>query len=171
MKLPLFKPPGSARQEGVSLIECIMYIAIVGVVVGIATTAFFRAWADSGRLRRNAGDIVRALHAGEQWRADLRAATGPVQVTDQDGAETVVIPAPAGPITYTFARGELHRQARPAGPAALVLDGVKASRMAAEPRRQVTAWRWELELQPGPEHARVTPLFTFETVPGHAPAP
>jgi hypothetical protein len=148
-----------------------MYIAVVAVVLGIATIAFFRCWDDSKRLRHNAEDIVRALHAGEQWRADLRTATGPVRVTDQDGAETVVIPAPVGAITYTFAQGELHRQARPAGPAALVLDRVKASRMAAEPRRQVTAWRWELELQPGQKYFRVTPLFTFETVAGHPPTP
>jgi Tfp pilus assembly protein FimT len=165
------RPDAFARQQGVYLIECIVYIAMVAVVLGIATAAFFRCWDDSKRLRRNAEDIVRALHAGEQWRADLRTATGPVRVTDQDGAETVVIPAPAGQITYLFAQGELHRQARPAGPAALVLDRVKASRMAAEPRRQVTAWRWELELQPGQKYHRVTPLFSFETVAGHQPAP
>jgi Tfp pilus assembly protein FimT len=161
----------SARRQGIYLIECILYIALLGVVLGVATIAFNRCWDDSKRLRHNADDIVHALKAGEQWRADLRTATGPIQVTDQNDAETVLVPVPAGAITYTYARDELRRQAGPAAPDILVLTGIKSSRMQADARPPVPAWRWELELQTGQKNVRVTPLFTFETVAGHNPVP
>jgi Tfp pilus assembly protein FimT len=153
------------------LIECLAYLALLALVLGIATTAFFRCWDDSKHLRRNADDIVRALHAGEQWRADVRAAQRPLQVTDQGGTEQAVIPVKAGQIIYVFAQGRLSRRARAAGPEEVLLEQVKSSRMFSEPRQQVTAWRWELELQPAQKQVRMTPLFTFETVAGHHPAP
>jgi Tfp pilus assembly protein FimT len=165
MKLPLSNP--SVRQQGASLIECLVYFALFALLLGVATSAFFRCWDDNKHLRRNAGDIVQALHAGEQWRADVRAATQPIRVTDQDDAETVVIPVKTSPIIYTFSRGELHRQAGASAPAIRVLDQVKASRMQADPRPAVAAWRWELELRPTLKQARTIPLFTFETVAGH----
>jgi Tfp pilus assembly protein FimT len=165
------RPHPSARQQGVSLIECVAYFALFAVVLGVASSAFFRCWSDSQHLRRNADDIARALHAGEQWRADIRAATRPIQVTDLGDTEKVVIPVPAGRILYTCAQGRLQRQAGATAPATVVLDRIKVSRMQAAPRRRVTAWRWELELQPVQAKVRMKPLFTFKAVPAPNPAP
>jgi len=169
--MKLTSPNPSARLRGMYLIECLVYIAVLALVLGVASTAFFRCWDDTKHLRRNADDIVRALHAGEQWRADLRAATRSVQVADQGGAETVVIPVAAGRITYVYAQGEVHRQPPGYSHAILVLDRVNASRMLAEPRREVTAWRCELELSAGRKNVRMPPLFTFETVAGRPKTP
>ena len=157
----------AARQRGVSLIECIVYIAVLVMVLGTALVGFNRCWDNNKHLRRNAEDIVRALHAGEQWRADLRAATGKIQVKQQPEGEQVIIPLRGGPITYTYSAGTVQRQTGLTGKAVVLLNNVKTSAMAAEPRLHVTAWRWELELAAVRKDVAVRPIFTFETVAGH----
>ncbi len=44
-----------------------------------------------------------------------------------------------------------------------MLGLVKSSRIVSDPRRYVTAWRWELELK-NREKRRIQPLLTFEGV-------
>jgi type II secretory pathway pseudopilin PulG len=155
-------------EGGFTLIECIAYMGLLVVVLGVATRVFFQSWDDSKALRRNAEDIVRVLHAGDQWRADVRAATGPVQLTDADGAEQLRIPGSAGEIVYTFSKGELRRKVSADAVAKVWLANVKSSQMQSDSRRNVEAWRWELELKTVKKTARWRPLFTFETVAGGA---
>ena len=169
--MKIFPDQPIPRRQGASLIECLVYIAVLGLLLNIAIIGFNRCWDDSKHLRRNAGDIARALKAGEIWRADIRSATGPIQVVAATDAEQVVIPHPAGKITYSFADGQLHRQAGAGAPATLVLPQVKSSHMQADPRSRVTAWRWELELASAPKKAGLFPLFTFESVQPQHPAP
>jgi len=154
--------------SGLTLIECIVYVALLVVVLGFATMIFYQCWDESKALRRNADDIVRVLHAGDQWRADVRAATGPVQRSDADGVEQLHIPASAGEIVYTFAHGELHRQVGSGAADRLWLSNIKSSQMRTDSRPDVAAWRWELELKTVKRTARWRPLFTFETVAGGA---
>jgi len=49
------------------------------------------------------------------------------------------------------------------------LGNVRASTMAADPRHDLVAWRWELELMPqskaSVKASRIRPLFTFLAVP------
>ena len=153
---------------GFTLIECLVYIGLLAVVLGVATRIFFQSWDDNKALRRNAEDIVRVLHTGDQWRADVRAATGPVQLTDADGAEQLRIPASAGEIVYTFSKGELRRKVSADAVIKVWLANVKSSQMQSDLRRGVAAWRWELELKTVKKTARWRPLFTFETVAGGA---
>ena len=160
-----------SREQGASLIECLVYIAVLGLLMNIALFGFNRCWDDNKHLRRNAEDITRALKAGETWRADIRNATGTIQVVAVADTEQVVIPQPAGKITYSFAHGEVRRQAGANAPVTLVLPQVKSSRMQADPRSQVTAWRWELELASASKKAVLLPLFTFESVQPQHPAP
>ena len=68
-------PPG---QRGYLLIEALVYIAVVVTLLGVAYAAMYRCVDRSFALRRNADDITSALHAGERWRADVRAATSRV---------------------------------------------------------------------------------------------
>jgi len=159
------------RQQGASLIECLVYIAVLGLLMNIALFGFNRCWDDNKHLRRNADDIARALKAGEIWRADIRTASGTIQVVARADAEQIIIPHPAEKITYSFAHGELRRQAGAGIPATLVLPQVKSSHMQADPRSQVTAWRWELELASASKKAVLLPLFTFESVQPQHPAP
>ena len=163
--------PGAGPSAGVTLLECLVYVSVVTVVLGIGMATFWRAWDANKAIRRDAEDIVRALHAGEQWRADLRAATGPVRPEDSEGAQRLRIPSAQGEIVYTLTNGELRRQARPGARETVVLTKVKSCRMQPDPRPHVTAWRWELELQTARRKARLRPLFTFEAVPGHSISP
>jgi glucan biosynthesis protein len=142
-------------------------MAVLFVVLGTATVCFNRCWDDSKQLRRNADDITRSLHAGEQWRADVRAATGEIHVINEAGGQEVTIPERAARIVYNFSGGEVRRQAGASARPALLLKRVRSSQMQPESRPHVTAWRWELELAPVKKNARIRPLFTFETVAGH----
>lgn len=159
------------RTAGVTLMECLVYISVVAVVLGIGSMAFWKCWDAYKGLHRNADDIVRALRAGEQWRADIRRAIGPVRPESDDGRQRLYIPGPGGEIVYTWTSGEVRRQARPAAPGALLLTKVKSSRMQLNSRQHLTAWRWELELQPDRKKARLRPLFSFEAVPGSTLVP
>ena len=108
MKTRLHRPP--ARRRGYFLLECLAYMAVLAVVLVVTMRGFSHCWDNSMALRRNADDIIRVLHAGEQWRADLRAAREPVQLSQADSAEQLLIPSAGGPIIYTFVKGELRRQ-------------------------------------------------------------
>jgi hypothetical protein len=164
--------PARSGRRGMFLIECLAYMACLAIVLGVAGIGFARCWDDSGHLRRNADDIVRALHAGEQWRADLRTATGPLKTLRQGNFDCLSIPVKTGSINYYYFNTEsnVYRQDGAAAKSVLVLAGVQSSRMTPEPRRRVTAWRWELELQSTQKKVRMQPLFTFETVAGQPPA-
>ena len=158
------------RRHGIMLIDCLVYISLVTVILGIGTLAFFKCWDANNALRRNADDIVRALHAGEQWRADIRRATGPIQRDRTGDTERLRIPAAQGEIVYSLSHGELRRQAA-SGPGTALLSGVVQSQMSPDPRKHVTAWRWDLELSRTRRATVVRPLFTFEAVPVHPASP
>jgi hypothetical protein len=157
-----------SRQRGISLIECLVYISMWLAITGIASAVFYKAWDNSKHLRRNADGIVQALHAGELWRADVRSATGPLENAEAGDTATIRIPTAKGAVVYSFANGELRRQTAENTPPQILLAHVKASRMQLDARRHVTAWRWELELQPVQKKPKMLPLFTFESVSGSA---
>jgi Tfp pilus assembly protein FimT len=154
----------SARARGLMLVECVVYMAIFLVVTAIATKVFYDCWDSSKAIRRNADDIARSLRAGEQWRADIRAATGPVEKTALNGVETLRIPHASGDVVYTLAKLQLRRRA-PSAAEAVVLPNIKSSRMQFEARGGAEVWRWELELMSSKRYARLRPLFTFAAVP------
>jgi Tfp pilus assembly protein FimT len=158
----------SARRHGFLLIEYLIYFAVLAVVIVVTMRAFYHCWDNSKELRRNADDIIRVLHAGEQWRADVRAANAAVQLTQTDDAEQLLIPSATGPIIYTYTHGELRRQSSSPAADNLLLSNLQSSQIQSDPRRRVTAWTWEVELKPTRKDAKVRPLFTFETVAGPA---
>ena len=157
-----------SRKRAMSLVECLVYIGMSLVVLGVASSVFYKAWDNSKHLRRNADDIVQTLRAGELWRADIRAATGSLESTEAEAAAKLRIPTANGVVVYTFANGELRRQASGDAPEKVLLAHVKSSRMLSDARRHVTAWRWELELQPVQKKPKMLPLFTFESVTANA---
>ena len=153
------------------MVEALVYIAMLAILLPVAARGIYHCWNNHQALRRNADDIVFALHAGEQWRADLRAAFGPVQLVRDGANEQIRIPSTAGEVIYNFSHGELRRQTTlPAGEHVL-LSHVGASQMRPVARGEVRAWFWELELTPAKKDIKVRPLFTFETVAGSASIP
>lgn len=153
--------------SGFSLIECLIYISVLAVILTIGSMAFYRCWDDNKAITHNTEDMVQSLKAGELWRADVRQATGPIEVATTNAEETLRIPRKGGELLYSFAEGEVRRQVD-RGPWQVLISRVKSSQMQNQNRDNVTAWRWELELQSGRRHAKVRPLFTFEAVAGKA---
>ena len=115
--------PGGRR--GIMLVDCLMYIALLAVILTLTFAAFYRANENSRNLAQNAGGEVR----------------------------------------YRLRNGIISRQTSGNTNWIDLLPNVKSSRMEPDPRRHVTAWRWELELQGRQKVARVKPLFTFQAVP------
>jgi len=152
------------RNGGFMLVDCLVYITLVTVVLGIGGIAFYRCWDSNKALRRDADDIVRALNAGELWRADIRSATGPIRSVQQADMEKLQIPNSGGEVDYVLHQNELRRQTS-IGQNSLLLSGVIHSQMAPDPRKHVSAWRWDLELSRTRRATVLKPLFTFEAVP------
>lgn len=157
--------PRSRFRQGISLIEMLVYMSVLVVILGVGYSALYRCLDHSRALRRSADDIANALHAGEDWRIDVRAASGNIQLENMRDEQIVRLPGKRGEVSYRFADHTIFRRLGHNEWSPLLAD-VKASNFVHDQRSQVTAWRWELELQP---HARklasVKPLFTFLAVP------
>jgi hypothetical protein len=163
---------GSSR--GFLLMECLVYIGVLFVILGAGYIAVDRCIDHSTVLRRNADDIANALHAGERWRVDVRAASGNIQVQNTNREQTVSMTTPQGTREYRFS-GETVFRSMDHGTWTRLLENVKSSSMAVNQRQTVKAWRWEVELKPRVKGAmkpsRVLPLFTFTAVPERRVAP
>ncbi|MCL5099458.1 MAG: hypothetical protein M1608_18370 [Candidatus Omnitrophica bacterium] len=156
--------PARLSESAIMLVECVVYIGLWMVITGLAFTAFYRYWDHSRDLQRNADDIVRAIKAGERWRADLRTATIAPSLETTDYEQVLHIPQKTGEILYLFSRGEVWRLATGRAIGQPLLAKVKGSRMLPENRTRTTVWCWELELQTRQKNPRIRPLFTFLTV-------
>jgi hypothetical protein len=156
----------SARRcSGILLMECVVYVAVFGILLGIGTAAFYFCWDHTRATIFTTSEIESALRAGETWRADVRAATGKISVVTSPTGETVRIPEGGKEILYRFESDELRRDIPAQGNSRLLLAKVKSSEMKAEARDNVTAWRWELEVAPRRKEAHLPLLFTFEAAP------
>jgi type II secretory pathway component PulJ len=162
-KILVGSSPRRRRVEGYMLIECLVYIAVLAVVMGVAFSAFYRCLSNSRDITRNTDDIVRALQAGEIWRADVRSAAGPLVPVESDDFSALEIPTSSGTVAYVFHDNAVWRKGSE-GDAKPMLSGVKASRMVKDQRKKVVCWRWELELGTRKKIVRMRPLFTFQAV-------
>ena len=151
----------AATRRGVTLIEMMVYVAVVSVVTMVAMLTYLTCWDHAIAVHRVSDDIVRTLEAGERWRDDVRGAAGPPTL-----AEGVLrVPHQGGDVLYRLADDTVERKAG-AGEWAQALAEVKASRMLLDEGKHVRSWRWELELQVRKKKARLRPLFTFRAVAG-----
>jgi hypothetical protein len=161
MKLPQNISHARGRL-GMLLLECMVYIAVFAILLGGATTAFYFCWNHSEALIYATDDITSALHAGERWRADVRAATGKITVETTATGEVVRIPEGARNVSYRFESGEVRRQISTSNNPELLLANVKTSEMKLDARGIVTAWSWDLELLQRRKGTSLPLLFTFE---------
>jgi len=158
-------PPARRRRyrSAFTIMECMVYLGVYVTLVGFASLAFYRCYDHMKSMRRNSEDIIRAVHAGEAWRNDVRRATKPLVVEPAD--QTLRIQRSDKEVAYRFADGQLFRQSSAGAPWIVLLPRVQHSEMQADPRTHVAAWRWELELQSQQKTVRVRPLFTFVAAP------
>src|SRR6267378_4008242 len=156
--------PRRRYAAGVLLTECLVYIAVFAILLGIGTAAFYFCWDHSKALVVATDDIAAAVRAGERWRADVRGATGKISVATTAAGEVVRIPKADKEIVYRFESGEVRREISNTGNSWLLLPKVKTSGMKLDARGGVTAWRWELELTQRRQEMHLPLLFTFEAV-------
>jgi hypothetical protein len=152
------------RAAGILLVECLVYIAVFAILLGVGTGAFYFCWDHTRAVIYATNDIESALRAGERWRADVRSATGTIAVEAAANGETVRIPEAGKDVRYQFSDGEIRRQAGASDFSELLLTKVKSSAVKADPRGTVNAWRWELELSPRRKETDLPLFFTFEAV-------
>lgn len=152
-------------RAGVMLIECIVYIAIVLVIFGVAFSLFYTCSDNYVGLRRNAEDITAVLHAGERWREDVRRAVAPVDHWQSESGPTMFIPQTHSDVYYLFSDASVWRFSSSNSPAEKVLSRVHLSSMRTDLREYVSACSWGVELKPRRKGPRVTPAFHFVAVP------
>ena len=136
--------------------NALLLVAVVPILVALLN----RVLAALERIRGAADDILAAVQAGERWRDDIRLA----RETTID-AEGVKIIQPDDTVEYRFAGQAIWRHSAQTGRTICLLSKVKTSAMQREARRQVSAWRWEVELRSRKAPPYLRPLFTFEAVP------
>ena len=151
-------------QQGFFLEEALVYISVLLVLLGVGFSALYRSIDSSVGLRRNADDITSAIHAGERWRADVRAADSKAWLEKNSPEAILHLPSSNGEITYRSAPPAIYRRVG-SGPWVCALTNVASSIMESDSRQNVIAWRWELELQHRAKGSYIRPLFTFLAVP------
>jgi hypothetical protein len=163
------KKPAARVEAGILLIECLVYMAVFFILLGIALTAFYICWDRSETLLYTTDSVESALRAGERWRVDVRGATRKISVeTGRDG-EFLRIPRGRDEISYSFHDGTVRRKLASQDFSELLSIKIKSSQMETEMRNQTVVCRWELELKPPPKDAHLPLLFTFEAVPAIKP--
>jgi hypothetical protein len=162
MKLLTINSNTRPRCRAATLIECLVYIGVMTTILAVASMAFYRCYDHMRALRRNADDITRVLHIGEQWRNDVRLAIRPptLDATNQ----MLHVQHRNGVVDYRFGENEILRRAAADAPWTSVLTNLNGSQMKLETQRGIAVWRWEIELRPLRKPARVQPLFTFTAV-------
>jgi hypothetical protein len=152
------------RRAGIMLIECISYVAVFLILSAVAMGSFYLCWDHSKALISASDDISAALVTGERWRADVRAASGTINIETTANGEVVKIPQGEKEITYTFDSKEVQRQVGAVNLPVLLLPRVISSDMKPDVRGGVTAWRWELQVAQRRKEMHTQLMFTFEAV-------
>ena len=156
------------KKRGYTLMECLVYTGLAFVVLAASYTALYQCIDNALVLRRNADDLAAALQAGERWRADFRQTTDLSRHETSSEGDTLFLQGQRGEIAYRLSGHVLLRRVGD-GVWTALLECVKSSTMTREERSNVTAWRWELELEPhtkgSSKTSNVRPLFSFLAVP------
>lgn len=159
MKLRLKSNP-----DGFMLLDCIIYITLFFLILGMAFAAFYKTMEHSKRLNRSTRDVARILEAGERWRDDIRQATSPPRIITPDTEPTLIIPQKNGEVAYTFRGGALLRRADTQARWLEFLPDAASSLMQKDARKRLDSWRWEIELKAPREKVYTRPVFTFQSV-------
>ena len=144
-------------------------LALLSLVLGFAYALFDEGWKNEKKFRRNAEQIIQTTNAGERWRENIRAATGPLRVEETESGTVLHIPRGKSEVAYRFSQNGIWMRTGLGDDWKLVLDRVRKSEMLIEPRQRVQTARWEIELASYEQRRRVQPFFTFLAATGSAP--
>jgi len=131
------------------LTECMIYLAVSSVLLGLAFAAFYRVMDNAKGLRRNAAEITRVLQAGERWREDIHRATGPLRLVGMAGAveQAFHVPQQAGEVVYFFTGTNMLRRANPDAPWIETLAAAEKQRLIAEAEGHASSIRAQGEAE------------------------
>lgn len=149
---------------GITLIDCLVYMALFGLVTGLATACAFKLERQSREMRQRAEEISRALKAGERWRADIRSATNHPMLVPYRGQSLLRIQTKDGDVLYFFESGNLWRKPAQAREFGLFLPDVKQCSVTEDRRRHAAGWLCEIELATKRKQGKMLPLFSFRAV-------
>lgn len=178
MKICVTSRASNGRREfpsslgAIMLIECLVYIGVLGIIFGLSSLALFRGLEMSRRIHGNTDEISRALAAGERWREEIRKSIRVSLLTNAPGGAAIRMEDQnRKAIDYALRERALLRRTGEEGQWTPALKGVKSSNFVRDERFGLVSWRWELELQGTRKEARVRPRFTFQAVPVPHPSP
>lgn len=146
--------------------DCLVYIALLALLLGLAFNCFYETIQHTRRLSRNTADVARALQAGERWREDVRRATEAPRLETSATESAFVLPQSGGAVRYALRDGAVLRQALPNTNWIEALPNVSHSSIHRDQRSRLATWRWEVELQSQRGKRHLVPLFTFQAVAG-----
>lgn len=150
------------HQAGTTLIECMVYLMVFPILLGVALGSFCVCWDGFRAMISTTDEVSAALGAGERWRSDVRDAGGIITVETTSLGQVVKIPENGTEIIYSFNSNGLRRQTGAEGFSQVIFPKVKSSEMKFEMRGTVKAWQWELELPELRKGPHLPMLFTFE---------
>jgi hypothetical protein len=165
------KSRGTRPPAGFLLLEMVVYLGVFAMIVGFAYAVLYRCINNSTGLRHSAEDIALALETGERWREDIRLAGDPPRVETTGDEQVLHLGGRSGETVYRFSTNGVFRRL-PGADWTPLLKNVKSTGIFRDADVHVTAWRWELELQPRTKRiSRTRPLFTFIAVAQTAARP
>ena len=88
------------KRRAVSLVETLTYVAVLAVVIFVGGRTVGSGSRQASVMRFQAEDMSAALHAGERWRSDVRAATSAPKLGDGPG--TIQMQTSEGLVNYSF---------------------------------------------------------------------
>ena len=153
---------------GFTIMEMLVYIGVLVIIFGAGYAFAFRCMTESVGVRRATDDIAEVLRVGENWRADIRAASS-IQIENATNEQIIRLSGSRGDIAYRFAENSISRRVAENDWSPL-LTSVQASSFVNDSFHNVSLWRWELELAPREKEPGIRPLFTFMAVPAASPA-
>jgi Tfp pilus assembly protein PilE len=149
------------KLQGFTLVECLLYFGVLSVIAGLAFCAYFNCQKNTRQLQAFSNQLLRTMHAGERWRAEIRSARGVPFLLDDS---KFCIPSETGKVIYSLSDGTLWRQIDEKNSKVEVIKGIKTSVMHLDEDAHIHAWRWELELSPSTKQSKNTYCFTFKAV-------
>jgi len=153
--------------SGIMLMECLFYLSIWMVVVGLGFTLFYRVYSQSKQLARVSDQVVQTLRAGEQWRKDVRGSrAAPRWEPREQGTGEFILEREGVELAYRVEGTNLLKKVAVDGRWQEVLSGLKTCRFWRDEAGGVVSWRWEVELSSRAAHPPVRPRFSFQAVPG-----
>jgi hypothetical protein len=151
---------GKIRYRRFTLVEVLIYIAVLAVVTGLALSLFHRGFANSRNLRLAADDVLRISRLGDRWRERVRQAAD----FRLDQAEMSIVHSGGKTFFYKFADGAIKEKEGDAGQWRTLMANIKSCSFTEIKNPGFTTWELNVELRTRTPNAKVKPLFSFIAV-------